>query len=299
MMKLEQVAEALAGLLDATGRYRCLHRLDLDGVPSIDQTSFEDQIVAVVDVETTGLNPTTDRIIELAARLVAVAPHGQIVGIGPSASWLEDPGFALPLETTRLTGLTDADVAGQSIPDDLATAVFEQGSLIVSHNAAFDRPFLENRLEIAARRPWACSLTEVDWRRHHFDGRALSHLLYQCGLFSGSASHRAAADIDMLIGLLGHILPGGRTVASELIENSRRTTYRIDALGANYELKDALKSRGYRWRAVERVWGREVGEADRNAELDWLAANVYSPDARPRSAAPIITEVTAATRHRS
>ena len=110
----------MAELLDASSRYRCLRRVDIDGFPSIDQISFDDQIIAVVDVETTGLNPATDLIIEFAARLIAVSSVGRIVGIGPSASWLEDPGFSLPPEITRLTGLTDADIAGKAIPDVVA-----------------------------------------------------------------------------------------------------------------------------------------------------------------------------------
>lgn len=52
-MKHEQVDEALARLREITGRYRCLRQLDLDGLSPLDQTSFDDQIIAIADVEET------------------------------------------------------------------------------------------------------------------------------------------------------------------------------------------------------------------------------------------------------
>jgi DNA polymerase-3 subunit epsilon len=299
MHKHEQLTETLAALVEATGNYRCLRRLALDDMPLIDEATFMDQIIAIVDTETTGLDPRNDTIIELAIRLIAISPEGRIVGVGQPMAWLEDPGMPLAPEIIRLTGLTDADLAGRHIVDDVAAAAFEQAKLIVSHNARFDRPFLENRLAIASHRAWACSLNDINWRQHGFEGRSLSHLLGQCGLFSSNASHRAGADVDMLIGVLGHVLPNGRTVAFELIEASRRPSYRIDAVGTNYNVKDTLKSRGYRWNPFTRVWWREVAEADRDAELDWLEINVYAADAEPRCPEPIVHALTAATRHRS
>ena len=299
MYKHEQLAEALAALVEATGNYRCLRRLDFDDMPSIDEATSMDEIVAIVDVETTGLDRRKDTIIELAIRLIAISPDGWIVGIGRPMAWLEDPGTGLTPDITRLTGLTDADLAGKHIDDDDATAALQQATLIVSHNARFDRPFLEDHLAMAALRPWACSLTDINWRQLGFEGRSLSHLLSQCGWFSSNASHRAGADVDMLIALLGHILPNGRTVALELMEASRRPSYRIEAVGANYNVKDTLKSRGYRWNPVTRVWWREIAEADRDAELDWLEVNVYAAEAEARCSEPIVHALTAATRHRS
>ena len=36
--------------------------------------------------------------------------------------------------------------------------------LVIAHNAAFDRPFLERRLPIFAEKHWACSRFDVDWK---------------------------------------------------------------------------------------------------------------------------------------
>ena len=34
----------------------------------------------------------------------------------------------------------------------------------LAHNAAFDRPFVENRLEVFEHKAWACSFAGIDWK---------------------------------------------------------------------------------------------------------------------------------------
>ena len=44
---------------------------------------------------------------------------------------------------SRLTGITDAMLAGQRINLDAVEAFIEQADLVIAHNAGFDRPFCE------------------------------------------------------------------------------------------------------------------------------------------------------------
>jgi ATP-dependent DNA helicase DinG len=92
----------------------------------------------VVDFETTGLEPSESRVIEIGA--VRVVP-GQPAAILHS---LVDPGTPLSLPIRKLTGLTDGDLAGRpswrTLRDEVAR--FIAGTAIVAHNAAFERAFL-------------------------------------------------------------------------------------------------------------------------------------------------------------
>ena len=59
---------------------------------------------AVIDLETTGFSPTTDRVVEAACVLVE---QGAITRTWSS---LVNPGRAIPEYATRVHGITDADV---------------------------------------------------------------------------------------------------------------------------------------------------------------------------------------------
>ncbi len=92
---------------------------------------------AVVDVETTGLNPRTDRILEIG--IVTADGSGR-----PTGEWssLVNPGR--PVAATVVHGLTDADVAdappiAEVLPRVTALLAWK---VVVAHNAAFDVGFL-------------------------------------------------------------------------------------------------------------------------------------------------------------
>ncbi len=61
--------------------------------------------LAFLDLETTGLNTTSDRIIELA--IIRVSPQGDVM----ERVRRFNPGIPIPPETTAIHGITDADVA--------------------------------------------------------------------------------------------------------------------------------------------------------------------------------------------
>ena len=70
--------------------------------------------LAFFDLETTGLNTTSDRIIELA--LIRVSPHGDVL----ERVRRFNPGIPIPPDATAIHGITDQDVAEE--PPFSATA---------------------------------------------------------------------------------------------------------------------------------------------------------------------------------
>lgn len=99
--------------------------------------------VVLFDTETTGLNPATDRVIELAAiRWDQFGRH--------EFSAVINPGVQVSAEITKLTGITQEQVdAGMPVFEAWAQIRdFMYGvSLLVAHNAPFDLSFLAEELK--------------------------------------------------------------------------------------------------------------------------------------------------------
>ena len=99
-----------------------------------------------VDLETTGLDATSDRIIEIGAVRFL---DGEVSG---RFETFVDPGIPIPEFVQTLTGIRDADVAGApSVSRALAElAVFVGDRPVVGHRVSFDLSFLSNAgLELA------------------------------------------------------------------------------------------------------------------------------------------------------
>ena len=273
--------ETLASELEKLGGYRVLRALDAEaGVESLPNPAPGERIGAVVDCETTGLDPVQDRMIELAAQRFSFDAVGRITAIEKVRSWLEDPQRLMPERLSLLTGLTDAALAGRAFDDIAIVNLLENCDLIVAHNAGFDRPFFDRRFPVLRESRWACSLSQIDWLSLGFDGRALGHLLLQSGLYFDG--HRAANDVCALTKLIERKLPEGRTILSHLLDACAVDNVRFEAVGAPFEAKDLLKQRGYRWEGAGRLWWREVADANATEEAEWLNCNVYFGRGGPR-----------------
>lgn len=240
--------------------------------------------VGIVDVETTGTDPFHDQIIDIAYVILSVDAYGEIADIVRLGEGLSDPGIPLPEEIVSLTGLTDADLAGKALDLDLLQHAFDSVDVLIAHNCRFDAAFIRHLLPSTADAAWACSVKDIDWRADAgLDGRALGHLLMILGFFSDA--HRAMADVVSLIHLLAHRLPDGRTAIGALLDNAAQTTTRLEATGAPFSKRYALKARGYQWDAAAKVWWKELSDQKLEAETLWLGREVMPHGPAPRTSA--------------
>ena len=269
--------EAMAAALEASGGYRVLRRL----TPRPPVTVAEGVVTRIglfVDVETTGLDWRADEIIELAMVPFRYGLDGRVYEIGEAFQGLRQPARPITAEITALTGIDEAMVAGQSIDVDAVAAFAAPAALVVAHNAAFDRRFLERFCDVFSTKPWACSMSQVDWTAEGHEGLKLAWLAAGAGFFYDR--HRAANDCAAAIELLAADLPrsGGPALAA-LLERARTPTWRIWAENAPFAMKDRLKARGYRWNGDDvvpsRCWYVDVADADKDAELTFLRQEIY------------------------
>ena len=267
--------EAMAEVLDGHPDYRVLRRLK----PRREfghKRQGEIAKVLILDTETTGLDSSRDRIIELALILVDVdKATGLPLQVQEVFDELEDPGRPIPAEATRVTGITDAMVAGKRLDDARIAELMKGVDLVIAHNARFDRGFVEARLPAFAQLPWACSVAEIDWQAQGRGSAKLEFLAHELGFFYDA--HRAEMDCHALLAVLAAPLPNtGETGLARLLAAAQSTSYRVQATGSPFASKDALRARGYRWDAERKVWHTLVGnQAALDAECEWLKKDVY------------------------
>lgn len=164
------------------------------------------QRVAIIDFETTGMYPDSDRIIEVA---VALVENGEVID---TFDQLMDPGFRVPSFIASLTGISTEMVRGQPSPEEVMPQLraFVGDCPCLAHNASFDRRFFEHEMQRADQahtRPWLCSVLLS--RRLIIDapnnklGTLFSHL--GLSLPAGMRAHRALADVLMTVELWKHL----------------------------------------------------------------------------------------------
>jgi len=268
--------EAMAQALEATGDYRILRRLKPN--PTFNVVSGTNRLTGIiVDVETTGTDTAGDEVIELGMIRFGFTPAGDVLDAEYVFSAFRQPLLPISEEITRITGITEEMVAGCAIDEADVTTFISEAKIVIAHNAGFDRKFCERQWRGFDALPWACSLTEIDWKAEGFDGQKLGQLLAQIGLFHDG--HRAVEDCYALLAVLNHRLESSETVLGKLLQSARQSTIRIWATGAPFEKKDVLKARGYRWSdgtdTDHKAWWIDVRDDAYAAEMTYLETEIY------------------------
>ena len=234
------------------------------------------QIGVVLDTETTGLSSQDDQVIELGMIAFEFDPVlGTVHSVREVFDELEDPGRPIPPETTQVHHITDDMVRGKRIDDAVVEKFIANASVIIAHNASFDRPFVEKRWPVFKDKQWVCSIKDIDWKGEGVGSAKLEYLLQTQGIFY--EAHRAETDCWALLELLHAVLPQSQQPALlRLLESLNQPQVRLYATGSPFDAKDLLKARGYRWAPEIKCWHRQLGgDKALQEELSWLKNRVY------------------------
>lgn len=141
----------------------------------LDQPRF-----AVIDIETTGLTPQLDRILEIA--VVTTDPWGRV--LGEWSTRINPEGL---VGATHIHGITEADVAGAPVFRDVIAALTQQlaGAALVAHNAEFDLAFVREEFRRAGwdmpLAPSLCTLRASEYHLPNLDRRRLADCCWAVG----------------------------------------------------------------------------------------------------------------------
>lgn len=150
----------------------------------------------VLDLETTGLNPATDEIIEIGAIRVTLDAKNQL-----AFQTFVRPTRKVPRKITNITGITQEMVDSDGIPLEEALCQFKEfiGDLpLVTFNAEFDMGFLHNaakRHGAAIPNPYTCALKRARRAWPELPSYRLVDLA-KWGNLSDVSTHRALGDCE-------------------------------------------------------------------------------------------------------
>jgi DNA polymerase-3 subunit epsilon len=157
--------------------------------------------LCLFDLETTGTNPATDRIIEIA--MIKMMPNGDLI----RKHQLVNPTIPIPADSTAIHGITNEAVAGQPTFKDVAKdfARFLEGCDVGGYNILkFDLPLLVEEFLRAE--------VEFDYsRKRIIDAQRIFHLMekrtlgaaykFYCGQELENA-HSAESDTEATLHVL-------------------------------------------------------------------------------------------------
>lgn len=225
--------------------------------------------LAVIDLETTGVDIDRDRIVQIAV----------VRSDGLSREWLINPGQAIPELASAIHGITQDMVAGaptfRAVADDIYQCIV--GCDIGTYNGrAFDVPMLSAEFRRAHIRWPLGDEAQVDARRV-FDAQephtleaAVRRYVGRTHAGAHDACHDARATLDVI---LRQAEVYNATTLAELADRERAPDW-IDSRGV------------YRWKGriavitIGKDWaGKPLAQVDRGF-LQWMLGKDFPPDTK-------------------
>ena len=170
-------------------------------------------LFSIVDIETTGGDPKSDRITEIA---IYVHDGEKIVD---SFESLINPQMPIPPFITRMTGIDNEMVSGAPPFYEIAKKIVEttQDTVFVAHNARFDYSFIQKEFRQLGYTFTRKQICTVKLSRKLIPGLKSYSLKSLCEELeiNNEASHRAAGDAQATVQLFEHLLDCQQTEEDE------------------------------------------------------------------------------------
>lgn len=164
--------------------------MDFDKIADI---LIEEAEFCFLDVETTGLSPSENNVIEIGAVKVSK------LRVGKKMSTFINPVRDIPFYITQLTGITNQDVTDAPLFEEIAVPVkeFVGETIIGGHNFAFDNSFLKKEYMYSGeeyfKNPQVCTLRIARRLYPALKSKSLGNVAHYLNLKNPNA-HRALGD---------------------------------------------------------------------------------------------------------
>ncbi len=194
-----------------------------------------------IDLETTGIQSETDRIIEVAA--ISVKSDGT----RETYQQMVNPGIPIPEFITQLTGISDDMVKNAPRMSEILPLLlcFIEGKVLVAHNAAFDLSFL--RAANGGKLPnlHVCTFELARLLFPGLSSYSLQNLVRTFEIPEARPEHRALADTLALEGLFAKLMKRLKSLSIKNLEE------------VNHFFQDQEKGLTFLWQEVLREKVRE------------------------------------------
>ncbi len=207
------------------------------------------------DVETTGLDPKVDRIIEVGAVLYDWERKTPVEILSTFVLGTDPPN--IPEHIRELTGITDADVSTYGRPSEAVGSRFIQmagrADAWMAHNAPFDLAFLPS-LGIVDTKIAIDTVVDLPLDPKKHGSRKLLHLGASHG-FVNPFQHRAVFDVFTMLEI------ASRYPLDVILARAKSPTVTAIAQ-VSFAEKEKAKAAGFHWEAASRTWERRMKSVD-------------------------------------
>lgn len=229
----------------------------------------------ILDVETQGLNPETDRVTEVGAILYSLTARCSLMEFSMLTGHCSDD-----VIVQVLTGITPAAASEARAVFDAADVAHKvatwsnivnialMADCVISHNAQFDRQRLG---DLTGDLPWLCTLEDFRWPGIPANAYSLSNLAITLGVPVVSA-HRALTDCRLLASIFTRVAEQGHDLQELFAVASRpKATFVAVDDGQFFRkqkdeqarIKRERREHGFVWeRIVPRAWARRMPVED-------------------------------------
>lgn len=228
-----------------------------------------------VDLETTGLNPYRERIIEIAAVRHVEGKETD------SFRTFVNPGRPIPDTIVELTGIDDGMVTGAPGEEEALSRFLEfaKESVLLGHNLIFDYGFLKCAMARLGREYERKGIDTLELARKYLPelpSRSLGALCLHYRIDSGSA-HRALYDARSAAGLYERLAAqfGGAEAAELVFPLKKREP--VTAAQKNY-LNDLIKYHKIKCN----VSFEQMSKSEASRMIDKIILEYGKPQGRPR-----------------
>lgn len=218
--------------------------------------------IAIVDVETTGLDPKTDRIVEIGCVLFDVTHRTTIASFAQLVRGNDNACEAINrIPAAALQFAPELATVGKRLHELVDLADSRGPACWMAHRAEFDRGFLAAALpNVANRLPWLCSKFDCEWPSSRL-GASCVEMALAHGVPVVKA-HRALTDCELIASTLAivaqtHDLPA-------MLTRAQRPRARFVVAETRYdEARNAqAKAAGFRWNGDTKRWERRMAIED-------------------------------------